>query len=91
MPLPSTDQLRDALQLLAADHASVLAEFAPTYDTLAHQLTGTTLTSVENLLRVKTHAHEVLHAADLVSMRKELVEKGRRRSHRVHRVETNAR
>jgi hypothetical protein len=75
VPLPSTNELRDALQLLAVEHASVLAEFAPAYDTLAHQLTGTTLTSVENLLRVKTHAHEVLHATDLVSMRKELVEK----------------
>lgn len=75
VPLPSTNELRDALQLLASEHGAVLAEFAPAYDTLAHQLTGTTLTSVENLLRVKTHAKEVLHAPDLVSMRKELVEK----------------
>lgn len=75
VPLPSTDELREALQLLSTEHATVLAEFAPGYETLAHQLTGTTLTSVENLLRVKSHAHEVLHAADLVSMRKELVEK----------------
>ena len=75
VPLPSTNELRDALQLLANEHGSVLAEFAPSYDTLAHQLTGTTLTSVENLLRVKSHAREVLHAPDLVSMRKELVEK----------------
>ncbi len=75
VPLPSTNELREALQLLASEHAAVLAEFAPSYDTLAHQLTGTTLTSVENLLRVKTHAREVLHAPDLVAMRKELVEK----------------
>lgn len=75
VPLPSTEELRDALQLLSTEHAAVVAEFAPAYDTLAHQLTGTTLTSVENLLRVKTHAREVLHANDLVAMRKELVEK----------------
>ncbi len=75
VPLPSTGELRDALQLLSAEHAAVVAEFAPAYDTLAHQLTGTTLTSVENLLRVKSHAREVLHANDLVAMRKELVEK----------------
>jgi ATPase family associated with various cellular activities (AAA) len=75
VPLPSTSELREALQLLGNEHATVLAEFAPAYDTLAHQLTGTTLTSVENLLRVKSHAGEVLHAKDLVSMRKELVEK----------------
>jgi hypothetical protein len=75
VPLPTTEQLRDAITLLARDHANVLTEFAPMYDTLAHQLTGTTLTSVENLLRVKSHAKEVLHAKDLVAMRKELVEK----------------
>ncbi len=75
VPLPSTAELRDAMQLLSNEHAAVVAEFAPAYDTLAHQLTGTTLTSVENLLRVKTHAKEVLQAKDLVSMRKELVEK----------------
>lgn len=75
IPLPTTAELREAIALLASEHGSVLTEFAPTYETLAQQLTGTTLTSVENLLRVKSHAGEVLHAADLVSMRKELVEK----------------
>jgi len=75
VPLPTTAELRDAIALLAVEHGSVLADFAPSYDSVAHQLTGTTLTSVENLLRVKSHAHEVLHAADLVTMRKELVEK----------------
>ncbi|MEA2465173.1 MAG: hypothetical protein QOJ98_2920 [Acidobacteriota bacterium] len=75
VPLPSTTELREALTLFATDHAAVLAEFAPSYDTIAHQLTGTTLTSVENLLRMKSHRREVLHAADLVTMRKELVEK----------------
>jgi len=75
VPLPSTNDLREALQFLSADHGAVLAEFAPAYETLAHQLTGTTLTSVENLLRVKSHGREVLHASDLVVMRKELVEK----------------
>jgi hypothetical protein len=75
VPLPSTAELRDALTLFATDHAAVLAEFAPSYDTIAHQLTGTTLTSVDNLLRMKSHRREVLHAADLVTMRKELVEK----------------
>ena len=75
VPLPSTTELRDALTLFAADRADVLAEFAPSYDTIAHQLTGTTLTSVDNLLRMKSHRREVLHATDLVTMRKELVEK----------------
>ena len=75
VPIPTADELRDALALLANDHRETLAEFAPTYDTIAHQLTGTTLSSVETLLRTKTHAKERLHAKDLVVMRKELVEK----------------
>jgi hypothetical protein len=75
VPLPSTAELRDAIAFLAKDHAATLAEFAPAYEALAHQLTGSTLTSVENLLLVKTHAKVVLHATDLVAMRKELVEK----------------
>lgn len=75
VPLPATHELRDAIALLANDHGTTLAEFAPAYDTIAHQLTGTTLTSVENLLRMKSHSREVLHAKDLVAMRKELVEK----------------
>ena len=75
VPLPSTSELRDALAHLATEHTATLAEFAPAYDTLAHQLTGTTLTSVETLLRTRTHAGHALSAADLVTMRKELVEK----------------
>jgi hypothetical protein len=75
VPLPTTSELRDALDLLGQRHERVLSEFAPTYDVLAHQLTGTTLTSIDNLLRMKSHAGEVLHATDLVAMRKELVEK----------------
>ncbi|HYI08525.1 MAG TPA: AAA family ATPase [Thermoanaerobaculia bacterium] len=75
VPLPNTTELREALTLLSTEHSAVLAEFAPAYDTVAHQLTGTTLTSVENLLRMKSHRREVLHAKDLVAMRKELVEK----------------
>lgn len=75
IPLPTTDELCAALELFAVDHAAVLAEFAPGYESLARQLTGATLTAAGNLVRVKAHAGEVLHATDLVAMRKELVEK----------------
>jgi hypothetical protein len=75
IPIPTQAELRDTLGLLANDHRDTLAEFAPAFDTLAHQLTGSTLTSVENLLRTRTHAKERLRARDLVAMRKELVEK----------------
>jgi ATPase family associated with various cellular activities (AAA) len=75
VPIPTAPELREAIELLSKDHASTLAEFAPAYDTIAHQLTGTTLTSVEILLRTRTHAKEALRAKDLVTMRKELVER----------------
>jgi len=75
VPIPTPEELREALALLGKDHAATLAEFAPGFDSLAHQLTGSTLTSVENLLRTRTYAGAALRAADLVSMRKELVER----------------
>src|ERR1051325_9018682 len=75
VPIPTTTELREAIQLLSKEHAATLTEFAPTFDSRAHQRTGTTLTSVENLLRTRTHAGEALHARDLVVMRKELVER----------------
>lgn len=75
VPIPTAGELREALTLLAKDHAATLADFAPAFDSLAHQLTGSTLTSVENLLRTRTHAGQALHANDLVAMRKELVER----------------
>jgi hypothetical protein len=75
VPLPTTAELRDALQLLSSRHEEVLRDFAPSYELLAAQLTGSTLTSVETLLRIKSHERQVLHAGDLVAMRKELVEK----------------
>jgi len=75
VPMPSPAEIRDALDLLSAEHRETLAEFAPKFDTLAPQLTGSTLNSVENLLRTRTHARQALHARDLVAMRKELVEK----------------
>lgn len=75
VPIPSAGELRDALQFLGGEHRETLAAFAPAFDTLAPQLTGSTLNSVENLLRTRTHAKQALHARDLVTMRKELVEK----------------
>lgn len=75
VPIPTGGELRDAIELLSREHAPALREFAPAYDSLAHQLTGSTLTSVENLLRRCTHEGEPLHPKDLVAMRKELVER----------------
>ncbi|HVR38971.1 MAG TPA: AAA family ATPase [Thermoanaerobaculia bacterium] len=75
VPLPAPADVRDACVHLATDFASTLSEFAPTYETLAHQLSGATLTSIENLLRMKSHASEMLRAPDLVVLKKQLVER----------------
>lgn len=75
VPIPGAAELRDALELLAREHASALGEFASAPDALAQQLTGSTLTSIENLLRTRSHANQALRSSDLVAMRKELVEK----------------
>lgn len=73
IPLPPTNELRDAIDLFAGEFPTALGEM--NRDTLAQQLTGTTLTSLENLLRMKEHAKTPLRAPDLVLMRKQLVEK----------------
>ncbi len=75
VPIPTPVELREALEHLAVDHRDTLADFAPAFDALAHQLTGSTLNSIENLLRTRTHEKQALRAGDLVTMRKELVEK----------------
>src|SRR6185436_6291650 len=38
VPLPTSAELRDAIELLSKDHAPTLVEFAPAFDSLAHQL-----------------------------------------------------
>jgi hypothetical protein len=74
IPLPSTSELRTAIEGFAADFPTALSALS-NLDSLAQQLTGATLSSVENLLRVKEHAKQPLEGPDLVAMRKELVEK----------------
>jgi hypothetical protein len=75
IPLPSADDLRKALGLIAPECPTALAADAAQLDTLAPQLTGATLTSVESLLKVRNHDGRRLDSSDLVGLKKELVEK----------------
>lgn len=75
IPLPSVDELSQAITLLAPEHPIAVADFASDFARLAQPLAGATLSSVENLLRQKNHAKEPIRAADLVVMKKELVER----------------
>ena len=74
IPLPTADELRRTLELLAPIHAAALAEFNPGLEPLAAALTGSTLGAVETLLKLKEYRREPIRPADLVGLKKELVE-----------------
>jgi len=75
IPLPAPDTIACALSLYRAKFAESLGEFVDTPDRLASELAGTTLSSLENLLRVKHYEKTPLAAADLAGMKKQLVER----------------
>ncbi len=75
IPLPPTAELQAALELLAPAVPHALAEFSGRLDALAAALAGSTLTAVENLVKLKEYRKEPLRAADLVGLKKELVER----------------
>lgn len=74
VPLPTSDEVKATLQQIAATYPTALAGFNGQLDNLAEELTGATLSSVENLLRIKNHEKEQLAPADLVAMKKQLIE-----------------
>lgn len=78
VPLPTVEELRATLALLAPAHPVALGEFTPTavgLDQLAAALVGTTLVAVENLLRLKEYHRTPIRPGDLVALKKELVER----------------
>lgn len=75
IPLPSVCDLQRAFELFSPKYPTALSEYRNDLDALAHCLAGATLNSVEGVLRVKEHAKRPLTAADLVRLKKELVEK----------------
>jgi hypothetical protein len=75
IPLPTAAELRAALELLAPDHPAALGEFMRGLEPLAAALTGSTLGAVENLLKLKEYRREPIRPADLVGLKKELVER----------------
>ena len=75
IPLPTVEELRIALELLAPHHATALADFAGDLKPLAMALVGSALGAVESLLKLKEYRHESIRLADLVGLKKELVER----------------
>ena len=75
IPLPSSDDLRRAFELMVADYPTALSDYRDNLTTPAQQLTGATLSSIENMLKTREHTRQKLVAADLVKLKKQLVEK----------------
>jgi hypothetical protein len=74
IPLPTADELHDALSLLAPKYPVALARVGSDLPSLARQLTGSTLGSVHNLLKLKQHHEDPIEGHDLVALKKEIVE-----------------
>jgi len=74
VPLPSADELTRGLEVLAEHYPVAQGEYAGRAGDLAQQLAGASLGAVESLLKVKEHAKEPLAPADLVALKRRLVE-----------------
>lgn len=74
IPLPAAEDLISAFDLMTPGYPKALKQFVGNSSRLAGQLLGTTLGSIESLLKVKEHKSEELSDGDLVALKKELVE-----------------
>jgi SpoVK/Ycf46/Vps4 family AAA+-type ATPase len=75
IPLPQADALRPALDHLATLYPLALAPFSADLDQPAAALAGASLHSIETLLQQRQHHKQALQPADLITIKKELVEK----------------
>src|SRR5215475_724519 len=73
--LPSSEELLAGFRVLAPSFPVSLASMASDLPSVAQQLTGTTLGAVESAIKTKEHRREALATADLVRLKKDLVEK----------------
>ena len=74
LPLPTADTLAPALAHLHGRYPKPLAPFAGDLPPVAAALAGATLHSIETMFQLRQHAGRELSAADLVAIKKELVE-----------------
>lgn len=73
--LPGPDELSRAYQVMAPRFPTALREYSSAVDSLARQLAGATLGATESLLKTREYAKRPLEAKDLVSIKKQIVEK----------------
>jgi len=73
--LPSVAGLRAAFEQMAPSYPLALAQFRDDLTEPTQQLAGATISSIESLLKTKEYKKEALERDDLVTLKKELVEK----------------
>jgi hypothetical protein len=72
--LPSPLELSEATELMAPSYPTALSEFTGKLDSVSSQLAGATLGAVESMLKSREHRKQKLLTADLVKLKKQLVE-----------------
>jgi hypothetical protein len=72
--LPGSDELAQAFELMAPSYPCALRDYSSNLSTVAQQLAGSTLGSIETLLKTREHTRQCLGADDLVRLKKQLVE-----------------
>lgn len=74
VPLPDTAQLHHGLLYLGGEYPTATQRFSNSLKELAGQLTGASLGSVESLVKTRQRMGRPLEPADIVQLKKELVE-----------------
>ena len=75
IPQPAAAELEATLALIEPAYPKALAAFSGKSSTFARQLVGASVNSIEELLKLKEHAGEAIQPADVVGLKKSLVEK----------------
>jgi hypothetical protein len=75
IPLPAPTDLSRAFGLLAPQFPTALKNYAGNLDLPAQQLAGASLGAVETMLKTREHKAQPLGDADLVKLKKQLIEK----------------
>tara|TARA_R110002096_G_scaffold147671_22_gene307821 strand:- start:18653 stop:20353 length:1701 start_codon:yes stop_codon:yes gene_type:complete len=75
VPLPSPEELEAALKFLGEDFPKALTKFAGKESIPAKRLAGTTLSSVESLVKIRHHKKKPIDEKTLSDLRRALVEK----------------
>jgi AAA+ superfamily predicted ATPase len=74
IPLPSSEELEQAFELLAPQHPIALGGYPGGLPAVASMLTGSTLGAIESMLKTKEHRQQQLSTAALFEVKKQLVE-----------------